>query len=126
MPLLSYYDVLGVPQFATQDRIRKAYLELRDEPIPRDRLVDRRLLERAYKELGTESNRKAYDEYLWSLIEEETPKEKKKKKKQELEIAESRHPSPEIPMSSASAAGDGDEEGQKGREESLLSGKGVF
>ncbi|KAL8753518.1 MAG: hypothetical protein Q9199_004989 [Rusavskia elegans] len=124
MPILTYYDVLGVPQFATQDRIRKAYLELRDEPIPRDQLVDRRLLEAAYKELGNDWNRKAYDEYLWSLFEEEMPKDKKKK--QEFEIAESRQPSPEIPMSSASAAGDGCEEGEKGSDESLPSSKKAF
>lgn len=54
MPLLSYYDVLGVPQFATQDRIRKAYLELRDEPIPRDRLVDRRLVRVVHPVSGRE------------------------------------------------------------------------
>ncbi|KAI4220454.1 MAG: hypothetical protein L6R36_007615 [Xanthoria steineri] len=105
MPLLTYYDVLGVPQFATQDRIKKAYLELRDDPILMDRLVDRRLLEGAYKELGTESNRKAYNEYLCSLFEEETPEGKSKKKKRELEIGESREPSPEIPMSLEPTAG---------------------
>ncbi|KAI4220154.1 MAG: hypothetical protein LQ349_008160 [Xanthoria aureola] len=54
-------------------------------------------MEAAYKELGTESNRKAYNEYLCSLFDEQTPKLKSKKKR-ELEIAESREPSPEIPM----------------------------
>ncbi|KAI4109338.1 MAG: hypothetical protein LQ339_001838 [Xanthoria mediterranea] len=111
MPHVTYYDVLGVPQFATQGRIKKAYLDLRDDPILRDRLVDRRLLEAAYKELGTKSNRKAYNEYLCSLFEEETPKEKSRKKR-ELEIVESREPSPEIPMILEPPAGYGREEGQ--------------
>lgn len=54
-------------------------------------------------------HRKAYNEYLCSLFDEETTKEKSRKKR-ELEIAESRKPSPEIPLSLEPAAFYGREE----------------
>lgn len=64
MPLLIYYDVLGVPQFATQDRIKKAYFELRDDPILRDRLVDRRLVRIVHPASGP---RMIADVLCWSV-----------------------------------------------------------
>lgn len=61
---MNYYDVLGVPEHATQDEIKKAYRKLALQYHPdRNSGHDDKFKEvaQAYETLGNESSRQAYD-----------------------------------------------------------------